>query len=86
MSGTKNARKSQRGPYEVTAFGRRIRRLRKAANLTQQELADIVGVKQAVSISRIEIGRQKSCRADLLRKLADVFETTVDRLLSERGS
>ena len=44
----------------VVRFGRRVRRIRDAKNITQTVLAERVGTDQA-TISRIENGKQEPC-------------------------
>jgi transcriptional regulator with XRE-family HTH domain len=44
----------------VIRFGRRVRRVRNAKNITQTILAERVGTDQA-TISRIENGKQEPC-------------------------
>lgn len=60
-------------------IGQRIKRERLAADLTQRELADAVGVG-VPHISKVEAGRE-SPSDDLLVKLAEKFSVSVDELM-----
>lgn len=62
-----------------SAVGGRIAELRKARGLTQVELADALGVIQAV-VSTYEVGRVRPHPGMLLR-LADVLDVSVDEIL-----
>lgn len=60
--------------------GRLIASLRKKENMTQEQLAEILGVSNR-SISRWECG-QGCPELSLLKELAEIFNTDVDTLLS----
>jgi len=64
----------------IMSVGERIKHLRKESELTQQQLADKVG------ITYIQIGRYETAKsnpsADVLQKIAGVLNTTVDYLMS----
>lgn len=60
-------------------FGNRLRQLRKDKNLTQQQLASMIGVKNSV-ISFYEVG-ERMPSPDALRKLALALHVTTDYLL-----
>ncbi len=62
-------------------FRLRVKRLRKELDLTQQELADKVGIGQS-TIGQIESGRNKSIKADKLLKLAQALNTTTEYLIN----
>ncbi len=69
----------------MVELGNRLRQLRKARNLTQQELALQVGVNKAM-ISFYELG-DRIPSPEVLRKLAFTLHTTSDYLLGiERGA
>lgn len=68
----------QQGPF-YEAFGANISRLRQMANLTQQQLAEKVGLTRT-SITNIEKGRQP-VQAHVLVALARALRTTVTELL-----
>ncbi len=62
----------------------RIPELRAQAGLTQQELADAVGVTRATIIA-IEKGSYNPS-LELALRLAKFFETGVDRIFYEKGA
>ena len=63
----------------MVEFGNRLRRLRKDRNLTQQQLAELIGVKNSV-ISFYEVG-ERTPSPDVLRKLALALHVSTDYLL-----
>ena len=65
--------------YDVKASGRRIHELRKTRNLTQEAVAESIGITP-VTLSRIERG-ENGCSIDTLLILADLFHTSVDYLV-----
>ena len=68
----------------MVEFGNRLRKLRKDRKLTQQQLADLIGVKNSV-ISFYEVG-ERTPSPDVLRKMALALHVTADYLLGiERG-
>jgi transcriptional regulator with XRE-family HTH domain len=62
--------------YEMN---RRIKELRERSGMSQQKLAQLLGLSRP-TISQIESGQRK-VSADEMRKLADVFHISADRLL-----
>lgn len=62
-------------------LGDKIKKLRKEKHITQQELADKVGISRS-SIGMIESNKQGTTNETLV-KLAKVLNTTVDYLLSD---
>lgn len=69
-------------------IGRRIKQARDDADLTQQELADRIGVQTAQSISRYERG-QTEVSTKRLRKIAEATGKELDyfvQLLPEEAS
>jgi transcriptional regulator with XRE-family HTH domain len=64
------------------ALGEKIKRLRKERRWLQGDLAEKVGVHNT-HISRLETDRYTPS-LELLRKLAEVFDVSIDYLLSER--
>jgi len=60
----------------------RLKRLRKAANLTQQALATQAGLSMSAVI-HMEAGRIPDPRGSTLKALAGALGVTVDALLSE---
>lgn len=65
-------------------FGSHLRDLRKARRLTQQQLADAVGV-DFTYISKVENGRVDPPSETTIRKIADVLETDAEELLARAG-
>ena len=63
----------------MVEFGNRLRQLRKDRNLTQQQLAELIGVKNGV-ISFYELGDRTPSPA-VLRKLALALHVSADYLL-----
>ena len=59
--------------------GERIKQPRKELNLTQQQLANRVGVTY-IQIGRYEIGKSNAS-ADVLQKVAEALSTTTDFLM-----
>ena len=60
-------------------FGRKLRELRKQKNLTQKELASLIGVKNSI-ISFYEVG-ERIPSPEIIIKLASVLHVTSDYLL-----
>jgi transcriptional regulator with XRE-family HTH domain len=60
-------------------FGKRLKKLRQNAQLTQQQLADSLGITQA-AITRYEREVQEPIR-DVIIRTADYFNVTTDYLL-----
>src|SRR5262245_50102690 len=65
---------------EAMALGDRIKRLRERKRMTQAELAERVGVNQAL-ISRLESKVTASTNTDVLRQLALTLGCTTDYLV-----
>ena len=63
----------------MVEFGNRLRQLRKDRKLTQQQLAELIGVKNSV-ITFYEVG-ERMPSPDVLRKLALALHVTSDYLL-----
>lgn len=55
--------------------GEVIRHMRKKKNLTQQELADILGVRKS-SVQKYENGSVQNLKLETLQKLCKVFKTS----------
>jgi len=62
------------------AIGDRIKQLRTAKNMTQSDLAEIVGLTY-IQVGRYEKGKSNPS-ADVLQKLASALDTTTDFLMS----
>lgn len=60
-------------------FGEKLKKLRTGQKLTQQQLADRIGVAKSV-VSYYESG-DRSPSSDVLVKIANVFHTSTDYLL-----
>ena len=63
----------------MVEFGKKLRQLRKDRKLTQQQLAELIGVKNSV-ISFYEVG-ERTPSPDVLRKLALALHVSTDFLL-----
>lgn len=71
------------GEKTLTIFGAKIEAMRKKKGLTQEELAEKVGVSQSM-INHIEKGKKRPS-LDTAVALANEFNTTVDSLISSRA-
>jgi len=68
----------------MVEFGCRLRELRKRRNLTQKQLADLIGVKNSI-ISFYEVG-DRMPSPEIIVKLAAVLHSSTDFLLGvEKG-
>jgi transcriptional regulator with XRE-family HTH domain len=61
-------------------LSRRLRRIRRAKDWTQQELSKRAGVN-AITISRIERGKADQVYVETLMRLAQALEVSTDYLL-----
>ncbi len=61
----------------------KLKELRKAAGVTQTELAEKVGVKQS-TIAMLETGKNKSPRIEVAKKICKVLGCTMDELYAEQ--
>ena len=68
--------------YDISKTSIRIRELRIKNNYSQETAAQLLGIDRS-SLSHIEKG-VKGCSVDLLIRIAQVYKTTVDYLLSGR--
>lgn len=68
--------------YDLVESGKRIKKLRKQNGLTQEQLADLLGVALN-TISRIEVG-SRGISIDLAIELAVHFDTTLDYIFMGR--
>lgn len=64
------------------ALENKIRNLRKAKGLTQQQLSEKLGLKSISAVAMWELG-DRTPRTRNLKKLAKVLGTTVDDLLDD---
>jgi transcriptional regulator with XRE-family HTH domain len=62
-------------------IGERVRSLRKGKGMTQDDLADEVGLVDQIYISRLETGRLKNVRPDVLKALSETLGVSVEYLL-----
>jgi len=67
-------------PLSPEHIGANLRRLRTTHGLSQQALAQRIGITQRAYISNLEAGR-KLPSSDLIVRIADVFSVTIDQLL-----
>ena len=73
------------GHKGVTAMeNKRLKKAREKRNLTQEQLANIIGISQSM-IARIEAG-QREPRTPVKLKLARFFGTTVEWLFYEHDN
>jgi len=65
--------------YDMISVGSQIQKLRKENNLNQSQLAEKIGV----SLTQLQRYENKGVQppADILRKLADTFNTSIDFLV-----
>ena len=63
-------------------LGKRIKSYRESKNMTQNKIAEILGVKSA-TISKYESGLLEP-NVDALKKLAELFEISIDELLKDQ--
>ena len=64
----------------MVTIGRKIKEFREALGISQQELADRLGVSRP-TVSQIENGERK-IYAEEIKKLAKIFNISADRLLN----
>lgn len=64
----------------MTGFGERLRKLRRDANVTQNELAEYLEIKGA-AVGKYETHRNAYPNIKTLLKIADYFKVTTDYLL-----
>ena len=63
----------------MVEFGQKLRQLRKEHNLTQKELASMIGVKNSI-ISFYEVG-ERLPSPEIIRKLAETLHVSTDYLM-----
>jgi len=69
---------------EKTEVGQKVRELRKAAGMTQQELATAIGVKQS-DLSRMENGEYRVSLSSLV-KILQTLDMSVSEFFGEKPS
>lgn len=62
-------------------MGERIKAMRKAQGLTQEELGNMLGIKKA-AVQKYEKGTVKNIKYDTLMLLAEIFGTSVEYIVS----
>ena len=60
----------------------KLKKLRSRENISLQKVADAVGASKA-HIWELETGKSKNPSAELLERLADIFEVSVSSLIGE---
>jgi transcriptional regulator with XRE-family HTH domain len=78
---------SARGPSQAEralALGSRLRQLRRAAKLTQRQVAEQVPMS-AANLSRIENGEQGPPSDEIIERIAGVLDTDATELLTLAG-
>ncbi len=69
----------------MTSVQLALKALREAKGLTQQQLAEAVGVRQA-TISDLETGKSRRIELDLIERLAKALRVKPGELLEYEGS
>ncbi len=69
--------------FDQVEFGKRIAEQRKINNLTQEDLAERLGVNK-MHISRIERGIS-ACSIDLLLEMAEALQVSTDYLMTGKN-
>lgn len=60
-----------------------LKQMRERANLSQEEVADVIGLSRAY-YSRVESGeRQKDLNLSLVIRLSEALDVSVDRIIAE---
>lgn len=62
-------------------MGERIKSLRRERKMTQENLGELLGIKKA-AVQKYEKGTVKNIKRDTLLKLADIFDTSVEYIVS----
>lgn len=75
----------QAGLDEAAAIGQAIAALRERANMSQEDLAERLGVARQ-TVSRYEGGRSTVLRLDVQRDIADAIGCTVEAIMAERDN
>ncbi len=70
---------------EAEALGRAIQSIRERVGLSQEQLAERMGVARQ-TVSRYETGRSALLRIDLQRQITDALGVTVEDLIAERDN
>lgn len=65
--------------YDIKESGKRIKELRKAEGLSQEDLADKMGVERSF-ISLLETG-QRGCSIDVAIRLSEILNSSLDYIV-----
>ena len=76
-------RKGQEMYFNQVEFGERMQEARKLAGMTQEELADMLGIDKN-HVSRLERGA-KACSIDILVEISAALRVSTDYLLTGRS-
>lgn len=68
---------------QIREMGKRIKRIRKQHNMTQAQLADMLGISSD-QISNIELGKS-ACKTDHIFLLTQIFDISADFLFKGEG-
>lgn len=68
----------------MVTFGENIKRYRKAQNLTQQEIGDLLGISKS-SVSKIERGTTVNLKSEHVDKLCKLFNCSPSDLIEVRS-
>lgn len=66
--------------YDLIESGKRIKNLREKRGLTQEALADMIGMSQK-TITAIEKGK-RGASVDTLTSIAEIFDTSLDYIVA----
>ena len=69
--------------FNQVEFGQRMKEARKLAGMTQEELAEVLGIDKN-HVSRLERGA-KACSIDLLVEISGVLRVSTDYLLTGKS-
>ena len=82
-SALRSRRKGQDMYFNQVEFGQRMQEARKLAGMTQEELADVLGIDKN-HVSRLERGA-KACSIDILVEISEALRVSTDYLLTGRS-
>ena len=68
---------------EIVMLGEKIKKYRENKKMTQNEVAEVLGVKPA-TISKYETNTLEP-NIESIKKLAEIFEISIDELLNDKG-
>ena len=71
-------------PYDPKRFGAAIKRRRKALDLTQEQLAGLLGITHGY-VSQLERGRLVEITWSFLQRYAEQLKMPVEQLMEEGG-